>query len=143
MAIRLLGAPLHSQYNLGRFGVVWLDLMRFEYPKFGTIVVDGEQYDHDVIVADGVVRPRDKGPSRHLKRQYGHTPLSEDEDIPWSSPRLVIGSGFSGRLPVLPGLKQEAARQDVDVLVMPTAEAVELLNTTDESETSAILHVTC
>lgn len=117
--------------------------MDFEYPSFGTIVIDGKSYDHDVVVADGEVRKRDKGPSRARKSQYGHTPLTADEAIPWSRPRLVVGSGYSGRLPVLAEIEERGAQRGVDVLVMPTADAVSLLNRTDQSGINAILHVTC
>lgn len=117
--------------------------MDFEYPSFGKIVVDGTTYDHDLVIREGAVTKRDKGPSRALKSEYGHTPLSADEAIPWSRPRLVIGSGYSGRLPILSEIEEEAVKRGVDVVVMPTADAVGLLNDTDPSEVNAILHVTC
>lgn len=116
-------------------------IVHIEYPAFGTIVIDGEEYDHDVVIADGEVRPRDKGPSRSLKSHHGHTPLSANEDIPWSTPKLVIGSGYSGRLPVLSEIETEAEKHNVELEVMPTAKAVELLNS--DSGVNAILHVTC
>lgn len=117
--------------------------MDIEYPAFGTIIVDGEEYDHDVIIEDGKVRARDKGPSRHVKSSHGHTPLSSREDIPWSASKLVIGSGYSGSRPVLPEIEQEAKKHDVELAVMPTAQAVETLNAADEERVNAILHVTC
>lgn len=117
--------------------------MDFEYPSFGKIVVDGETYDHDLVVGDDVVSKRNKAPSRSLKGQYGHTPLSAGETIPWSRPRLIVGSGYSGRLPVLPEIEEEAEKRGVDLVVMPTADAVSMLNDADQSEVNAILHVTC
>lgn len=117
--------------------------MDIEYPGFGKIVVNGKTYDHDVIMEDGQMRARDKSPSKSFKSRYGHTPLSVDEQIPWSKPKLVIGSGYSGRLPVLPEIEEEAEKRDVDLVVMPTAEAVRLLTDSDESHVNAILHVTC
>jgi hypothetical protein len=116
--------------------------MRIEYPAFGRIVVDGTEYRHDLVLEDGRLRERDKGPSKGLKGRFGHTPLSVEEDIPWSR-RLVIGSGYSGRLPVLSEVEEEAKARGVDLVVMPTAEAVGLLNKGDLSEANAILHVTC
>lgn len=117
--------------------------MHIEYPAFGTIVIDGERYDHDVVIANGDVRPRDKGPSKSLKGRHGHTPLSANEDIPWSTSKLVIGSGYSGRLPVLSEVEDEAKKHHVELEVMPTAAAVRLLNEEQGSDVSAILHVTC
>jgi hypothetical protein len=118
--------------------------MDVEYPGFGTIVVAGTRYDHDVVIDRGVVRRRDKGPSRPLKaRGGGHTPLSAAEDIPWSTPRLVIGTGYSERLPILPEVADEAASRGVELVVLPTAEAVALLRSVDAAEVNALLHVTC
>jgi hypothetical protein len=117
--------------------------MEFEYPGFGEIVVDAQTYDHDIVIEDGEVAKRDKSPSRELKSRFGHTPLSGKEDIPWSRARLIIGSGYSGMLPVLDEIEEEASRRGVDLVVRPTAEAVGLLNETDQAEVNAILHVTC
>lgn len=117
--------------------------MELEYPNFGTIVVDGQRYDHDVVIEAGQLRARDKGPSKALKGRFGHTPLSADESLPWSKSTLVIGSGYSGRLPVMPEVAEEAQNQGVDLVVLPTADAVGFLNQNDVAEMNAILHVTC
>ena len=117
--------------------------MNVEYPGFGSIVVDGQRYDHDVVIEDGRVRPRDKGPSRVLKAEFGHTPLSPEEVIPWSKPTLVIGSGYSGSLPVMPALADQAEKRGVHLVVVPTSRAVDLLDQEGVAEMNAILHVTC
>lgn len=117
--------------------------MEISYPGFGEIIIDGQRYDHDVVIEDDTVSERDKGPSRPLKSGLGHTPLTAREDLPWSRPRLIVGSGYSGRLPVLSEVEKEAGTRDVDLIVLPTADAVRLLNDTDQSGVNAILHVTC
>lgn len=117
--------------------------MDIDYPRFGTIVVDGEQFHHDVVIEGGSVRARDKSPSRAFKPEYGHTPLSVDEDIPWSKPKLVIGSGYSGRLPVPAELSEKADARGVELMVMPTANACGYLADIDGSDVNAVLHVTC
>jgi hypothetical protein len=116
--------------------------MQYEYPSFGVIVIDGDRYEHDVVV-DGRVSARDKGPSKPLKKGYGHTPLSADETIPWSKSTLVVGTGHSGRLPVVPAIEAEAKRRGVDLVILPTSQAVDLLNQSDAGDVNAILHVTC
>jgi hypothetical protein len=108
---------------------------------FGSIEIDGATYEHDVVIDDGRVRRRDKGPSKALGT-VGHTPLSAAEEIPWSCRRLVIGSGAAGSLPVLDAVPEEARRRGVELVVVPTVEAIELLRSADEG-TNAILHVTC
>jgi hypothetical protein len=105
-------------------------------------VIDGTTYDRDVVVDHGRVRKRKKGPSRELRETYGHTPLSIAEDIPWKCRRLVIGTGATGSLPVLPEVEEEARRRGVDLVTMPTAEAVRLLND-GMKDTNTLLHLTC
>jgi hypothetical protein len=111
--------------------------------SFGEIEVEGRRFAHDVVIEDGRVRKRKKGPSKAYRDRFGHTPVSTDEAIPWSAARLIIGSGASGELPVMPEVLEEAQRRGVEVVVRPTAAACELL--ADEADTtfSAILHVTC
>lgn len=116
--------------------------MDVAYPGFGSIVVEGEQFDSDVVIEEGSVRRRRKGPSKAYRSQYGHTPLSADEEIPWSGGRLIVGTGASGRLPLTPELVAEAEARGVELIALPTAEACEVLRSTD-GPTNAILHVTC
>lgn len=113
------------------------------YPGFGVIVVEGERFEHDVVVEAGRARPRKKGPSKVHRHRYGHTPLSPDEDIPWSAPRLVVGTGASGQLPIMPEVWGAAKVRGVELIAVPTSKACELLRSIDEGEVSAILHVTC
>lgn len=115
--------------------------MRFEAFSFGKIRIDGVTYEHDVVIERGRVRKRKKKPSRKYRDEFGHTPVSVDEKIPWRCKRLVIGTG-TGKLPVMDQVKREARRRKVELLILPTAKAVLVLRRRREG-TSAILHVTC
>ena len=117
--------------------------MDVDYPGFGTIVIAGTRYDHDGVVEAGEVRDRKKKPSKPYRSRYGHTPLSIDEDIPWAAHRLVIGTGASGRLPIMAEVVGEAEARGVELIAVPTADACRLLATVEPSEVYAILHVTC
>jgi hypothetical protein len=111
--------------------------------SFGLVEIDGRQYDRDVVVEAGTVRRRKKGPSKPRKVEYGHTPLTADEVIPWSAPRLIVGTGATGALPISDDLYREAAGRKVEVIARPTAEACELLSASDPDSVAAVLHVTC
>lgn len=115
--------------------------MRFEAFSFGSIRIDGTTYDHDVIIDRGTVHKRKKKPSKKFRDDFGHTPLSAEERIPWKCHRLVIGTG-GGALPVMDEVKQEARRRSVELRILPTAQAIELLKV-DDQDTNAVLHVTC
>ena len=110
---------------------------------FGTVEIDGRRYDHDVVVEAGRVRKRKKGPSKAHRAAFGHTPVSTDEAIPWSADRLIIGTGASGALPVMPEVLEEARSRGVDLVMLPTAVACEALAAEEGERVAAILHVTC
>jgi len=115
--------------------------MRFEAFSFGSIRIDGTTYDHDVIIDPGNVRKRKKKPSKKFRDDFGHTPLSAEERVPWKCDRLVIGTG-TGVLPVMDEVKREAQRRRVELRILPTAQAIELLKIS-RADTNATLHVTC
>ncbi len=116
--------------------------MRVDQFSFGSIRIDGITYEHDVVIAGGQVRERKKKPSRSFRDGFGHTPVSIEENIPWDCRRLVIGTGADGALPVMDEVKQEAVRREVELLIVPTREAIHALRA-EPKETNAILHVTC
>jgi hypothetical protein len=111
--------------------------------SFGLIEIDGRRFDRDVVLEGDNVRRRKKKPSKPYRDRYGHTPLSVDEEIPWSAPRLIVGTGASGQLPIMSELYQEAQRRGVEVVAVPTEEACRLLSEAGPREAAAIIHVTC
>jgi hypothetical protein len=110
--------------------------------RFGSLKIDGEKYTKDVVLDGGELRKRKKKPSREFRKQFGHTPVSLQEKIPWECKRLVIGTGMHGRLPVMEDVKAEAGQRGVELVVCPTPEAVQLLRD-NPPNTNAILHLTC
>jgi hypothetical protein len=115
--------------------------MKFEEFSFGHIRVDGVVYDHDLVINHRKIRNRKKQPSKKYRESFGHTPLSVEEEIPWKCDQLVIGTGM-GALPVMDEVKREARKRGVELRILPTEEAIQLLNRQPEN-TNAILHVTC
>ena len=116
--------------------------MRFTGYSFGSVRVDGVTYDHDLIIDRGKIRKRKKAASRKFRGAYGHTPLSAAEDIPWRCRRLVIGTGAEGALPVMEQVRDEARRREVELVVLPTEQAIGVLSGTTKN-TNAVLHLTC
>lgn len=111
--------------------------------EFGSIEIDGERYDADVVVDRGQVRRRRKKLSRPYRDRFGHTPLSAAESIPWNGPRLIVGTGAEGRLPIMDEVREAAARRHVEIIAVPTADACRLIADLDREDVNAILHVTC
>ena len=116
--------------------------MRFDNFCFGSLRINGTTYDHDVVIDRGEIRKRKKKPSKKFSEDFGHTPLSVEEKIPWKCRRLVVGTGAYGRLPVMKQVQREAERHKVKLLILPTIQAIEVLQQNPE-DANAILHVTC
>jgi hypothetical protein len=96
--------------------------MHFNKFSFGALRIDGSTYEQDVVIDCGEIRKRKKAPSRRFREEFGHTPLSIGEKIPWKCHRLVIGTGAYGRLPVMKEVKVEAKRREVELVIVPTSE---------------------
>src|SRR5260370_21305610 len=102
--------------------------VRFSEYSFGSVRVDRVTYDHDLIIDRGKIRKRKKAASKRFRGAYGHTPLSIAEDIPWRCRRVVIGTGAAGAFPAVKQVQDEGRRRDVDLVRLPPADALALLN---------------
>jgi hypothetical protein len=116
--------------------------MHIERFTFGSLRIDGVAYRQDVVIDRGKTRKRRKKPSKQFRDAFGHTPLSIVERIPWNCRRLVVGTGAQGALPVMDEVRREATHRNVELLILPTAQAIEALRMESE-DSNAILHVTC
>jgi hypothetical protein len=116
--------------------------MKVRLIAFGEIEVEGERFNRDVVIDAGHVRRRGQGPSKALRGQYGHTPLSSAESIPWGGRRLVVGTGADGSLPIAPDVYTEAKRRRVEIDALPTREACRLLANVKRRDAYAVLHLT-
>jgi hypothetical protein len=116
--------------------------MQFTHFEFGAIDIDGVTYEYDLVVDRGEIHRRKKRASKKFRETFGHTPLSVQENIPWKCTRLVIGTGAYGRLPVMNDVRREARDRRIELVVLPTAEAIKVLQK-HPKKTNAVLHVTC
>ena len=117
--------------------------MHAKLVQFGELDIDGQHFAKDVVIEAGRIRKRKKKPSKVYRDQYGHTPLSVAEAIPWRGRRLIVGTGAYGRLPIMPAVADEAERRGIELVTVPTDEACRLIDDCPDAEVNAILHVTC
>lgn len=108
--------------------------------SFGSVVIDGHEFHQDVIIDRGKVALRDSTPSRIYREEFGHTPLSLSEAIPWDCKTLIIGNGMSSAMPVTEEVLQKAREKGVQIVLLSTPEAAKRLN---DPQTNLILHLTC
>ena len=114
------------------------EMTRISGYGFGHIAVDGDELTRDVIVLPGRV-------VRNWWRSDGHRLVSEDLAEVWAElpPRLVVGTGASGRMEPDPALLDVLRARGIEVECMPTDRAVERFGELDQATTAAALHLTC
>ena len=117
--------------------------MKARLIKFGEIEVEVTRYTHDMVIDSGNVGKRKKERSKQFREKFGHTPLSAEEEIPWGSKRLIVGTGVHGALPVMDEVIAEGKRRGIEVIAAPTTEACQLLEEVKKGQAYAILHCTC
>jgi hypothetical protein len=108
--------------------------------SFGSVTIDGVTYQKDVVIDSGTIVKRNKSASKKYSDLFGHTPLSQDENIPWNCTCLIVGAGHSSSLPVMDEVYNLAFHKGVKLLVMSTPEAVKHIN---DPDINMILHLTC
>jgi hypothetical protein len=111
--------------------------------EFGSITIDDVVYEKDIVIENGIVRTRKKGPSKPFREEYGHTPLTTFEAIPWDCDTLVIGIGMSSRLPVVDEFKKMAKEKGVKLILLETPNAIKYFTDNYSERTNAIFHITC
>ena len=107
--------------------------------QFGQIAVDGKEYSSDIIISpDGI-----KG---DWWRKSGHELCLEDiaEAISENTEVLVVGTGASGLMKVLPDVNQAAQAQGIELIAETTDKACDIYNRLCSSQrVIAALHLTC
>ena len=111
---------------------------------FGSITVNKEKYDHDIIITlDGNVKKRKKKLSKAV---YGTShKISLDEIIYTyqdNSEGIVIGTGQYGAAKLSNEASKFLRSKNCEVLVRPTPEAIHEWNKT-EGSWIGLFHITC
>lgn len=112
--------------------------------SFGSITVDGETYDHDIVIhLGGKLKKRKKKLS---KQQYGtsHTvSLAEAEHIfDDGAKQIIVGTGQHGALQLSDEAEAFFKDHSCSVQALPTPDAVKAWNNA-EGRVIAMFHVTC
>jgi hypothetical protein len=107
--------------------------------RFGQIVINGRKYTSDVIIFPDRVQGdwwRNEAHELSLKDIAGI--MNESPEI------LLVGTGASGLMRVLPEVAQEAEAHHIQLITQPTGEACEIYNQLSQTQrVVAALHLTC
>ena len=107
--------------------------------QFGLITIDDKNYTSDVIIFPDRVKDS-------WWRKTGHELCLEDiADIIAENPEvLIVGTGASGLMQVLPEVKQGVEAQGIKLIVQTTDKACQTYNQLCRSRKAvAALHLTC
>jgi hypothetical protein len=113
-------------------------MARIEGPRFGYLVVDGEEQTRDLIVLPDRVLP-------NWWRLDGHTlVLADFDDVLDELPRhLVVGTGAYGQMRPDAEAVELLRERGIEVEALRTAEAVRRYGELESRCTAAALHLTC
>ena len=106
---------------------------------FGEIVINGKKYSSDVVIFPNRVREK-------WWRKTGHELCLEDiAEVLTENPEvLVVGTGASGLMKVLPEVEQVAQAQGIKLIMETTDEACNTYNRLCQSQkVVAAFHITC
>ena len=112
-------------------------MVNIDSSYFGNIIIDGQKYNHDVIVDW-------KGSVQHKPGSHSFS-KRELEDLLLRDPEVVvIGTGTAKMMKVDPNTELAAKLQGVELIVAPTFKAIEHFNKhVKRKKTIGIIHVTC
>jgi len=107
--------------------------------SFGRIVIDGKQYDADVIIFPNRVED-------NWWRKEGHQLSIEDlKQVLKEKPEvLVVGTGYVGLMKILPETQERLKSEGIQLIAEKTRKACEVYNQLSKSKrVIAALHLTC
>lgn len=118
-------------------------LARIESTEFGKIVVDGKEYNEDIVIsANGNVIYR-QGISQSKYRTSHIICKEEIASLLQDGPRvIVIGTGQYGACRLEKGVEEEVKKQEVKLLMEKTLKATHLFNNVNDRK-AGLFHLTC
>ena len=110
--------------------------------KFGSIIVDGNEYTHDVEVRAHTeqVLPWERIKGHIVDLADVEKSLDQNPDL------IIIGDGHSSVAEITDKAKKEMERRKIELIIKPTAEAVEKFNeemAKKEKRVIGLFHLTC
>ncbi|MCH7557430.1 MAG: Mth938-like domain-containing protein [Planctomycetes bacterium] len=114
--------------------------MHIDSYQFGNIVIDGVNYNKDVIILGDTVQA-------NWWRKRGHLLSAEDlQPVIAAKPSvLIVGCGASGLMKVSDEVRQALLEEDIQLEAVDTAKAVERFNELSKTDVNiaAALHLAC
>ncbi len=108
--------------------------MRIDCAICGSIIIDGERYEHDVVISDGTVLRRQN--NSNFMRSEIQCLMARNPDA------IVLGTGHNKICGVDPAGAVEAQVAGIEIIAKPTSAALEEFNKLSRrKKVVAIFHV--
>ncbi len=124
----------------------WSETMhpKIDGTEFGSITIDGESYEHDVLIRlSGEVRKRKKKLSKAV---YGTSHIISLDEAKFvyedKAEKIIIGSGQSGNAELSEEAGEYFRKKKCKVVLLPTPQAIDLWNKS-HGPIIGLFHVTC
>ena len=117
---------------------------KIDKTKFGSITVNGEKYDYDILIRlDKKVEKRKKKLSKEIFGTSHIISLAEAEYVYEDGAQgIIVGSGQSDMLKLSDEAIEFFKQKNCQVELLPTPEAIQLWNKA-KSPTIGLFHITC
>ena len=117
---------------------------KIDKTKFGSIVIAGELYEHDVLIRlDGEVEKRKKKLSKEVYGTSHIVSLAEAEHVyEAGAEKLIFGTGQTGMARLSDEAVDYLQRQNCQAELLPTSKAVKAWNEA-KGAVIGLFHVTC
>ncbi|MEF8832247.1 MAG: MTH938/NDUFAF3 family protein [Candidatus Thermoplasmatota archaeon] len=123
-------------------------MLKIEETDFGEITLNGETYDHDIVIFPNEIIERKKwitkekhGTSHKFTRDEMEEYLNEVDKS--NIDRVVIGTGQYGKLGLLSESKEHLDQHDIEYSERKTSDLVGQIEDHFRNRTVFIIHVTC
>ena len=116
-----------------------MDVNTIDSYQFGLIVINGKKYTSDVIISPDSVKANWWRKSSHdLRVEDIAEVITENPEV------LIVGTGDSGLMKVLPEVPQAIESQGIKLIIEVTDKACHIYNQLCRSQRAvAALHITC
>jgi hypothetical protein len=117
---------------------------RIDQTKFGSITIEGEVFEHDVIIRlGGKTKKRKKKLSKEVYGTSHIVSLDEAKHVyEEGAERLIIGTGQDGMVELSTEAADYFVRKKCQVELLPTPAAIRVWNEA-EGAVISLFHVTC
>jgi hypothetical protein len=116
---------------------------RIDRTDFGSITIEGDELDHDVVIRNGKIKKRKKKLSKAVYGTSHIISLDEAKQVYQEGAELlIIGAGQYGKVVLSDKAKTYFERKKCQVKLLPTPDAIDIWNMADGG-VIGLFHVTC